>query len=69
MNLISCPFCNENDFDFVGLKSHLLNYCDVFISISQVFCVECNSEIQNGQGPYCDVCEIRFTAAGFLGLS
>lgn len=25
-----CPFCKEDDFDAVGLKSHLINYCDIF---------------------------------------
>lgn len=28
--LIECPFCGEKDFDLVGLKSHLLNSCEVF---------------------------------------
>lgn len=27
---IKCPYCSEPDFDDVGLKSHLLNDCDVF---------------------------------------
>ncbi len=31
---ISCPFCNENDFDFIGLKIHLLNgWCDAFNAV------------------------------------
>lgn len=68
MKLISCPFCSESDFDLVGLKSHLLNHCDAFASVSQVFCVECGSEIQYSGGPYCNACEIRFTAAGYVGL-
>jgi hypothetical protein len=25
-----CPFCHEKDFDEVGLKYHLLNYCEAF---------------------------------------
>lgn len=28
--MMTCPFCGENDFDAVGLKSHLLNHCEVF---------------------------------------
>ncbi len=28
---LCCPFCKEDDFDLVGLKSHLLNgRCEVF---------------------------------------
>jgi len=23
--LVTCPFCDEEDFDLVGLKSHLVN--------------------------------------------
>ena len=25
-----CPFCGENDFDLIGLKSHILNHCEKF---------------------------------------
>jgi hypothetical protein len=28
--VIACPFCGENDFDLIGLKSHLLNHCVEF---------------------------------------
>ena len=28
---ITCPFCNEEDFDLIGLKDHFVKgYCDVF---------------------------------------
>lgn len=28
---VSCPFCQEADFDLIGLKSHYLRgWCDVF---------------------------------------
>jgi len=28
---VSCPFCQEPDFDKIGLKYHLSNgYCDVY---------------------------------------
>jgi hypothetical protein len=28
---IVCPFCEEEDFDLIGLKAHLLNgYCEDF---------------------------------------
>lgn len=29
---VSCPYCDEDDFDLIGLKSHLLNHCVVFES-------------------------------------
>ena len=30
-DLMSCPFCGEDDFDLVGLKSHLVHGdCDEF---------------------------------------
>jgi hypothetical protein len=28
--MLTCPFCGDNDFDLVGLKGHLLNWCEVF---------------------------------------
>jgi len=27
---MKCPFCEEDSFDLIGLKHHLLNYCEVF---------------------------------------
>ena len=27
---VACPFCGENDFDLIGLKTHLQVDCDVF---------------------------------------
>ncbi len=27
---VSCPFCGEEDFDLIGLKYHLTNYCEVY---------------------------------------
>jgi len=27
---MKCPFCGEDDFDLIGLKFHLLYYCEVF---------------------------------------
>ncbi len=27
---VRCPFCNETDFDLIGLKDHLLRWCDEF---------------------------------------
>lgn len=35
---ITCPFCGEEDFDLIGLKHHLQNYCEPFsetISIAE----------------------------------
>ena len=28
--LLVCPFCNADEFDKVGLKHHLENYCEVY---------------------------------------
>ena len=28
-----CPFCEETDFDLIGLKNHIKNYCRVFREI------------------------------------
>ncbi len=29
--LVSCPFCNESEFDLIGLKNHYIKgHCDVF---------------------------------------
>lgn len=28
--LVKCPFCEEKGFDAVGLKSHLLRWCEEF---------------------------------------
>ncbi len=31
---VRCPFCEEGDFDFFGLKVHLLNgWCDKFNAV------------------------------------
>lgn len=31
MTYINCPFCNEQDFDLVGLKTHLTKgYCETY---------------------------------------
>lgn len=27
---IKCSFCNEDDFDLIGLKSHLIQDCEIF---------------------------------------
>lgn len=31
---IICPFCGDDDFDKVGLKLHLENYCEIYPGIS-----------------------------------
>ena len=33
---ITCPFCNENDFDKIGLKYHLIHYCKVFYNTEDI---------------------------------
>ena len=30
IDLITCPFCNDDGFDKVGLKYHLETHCDVY---------------------------------------
>lgn len=30
--MIACPFCREADFDLIGLKGHLLRWCEAFES-------------------------------------
>lgn len=37
MNEVICPFCNEKDFDLIGLKAHLLRgWCSNFNNTSQI---------------------------------
>ena len=31
-----CPFCGDDDFDLIGLKNHLQNYCDVFDNLEEL---------------------------------
>ena len=34
---VSCPFCkSENDFDLIGLKFHLQNYCEAYDNVISV---------------------------------
>ncbi len=33
---IICTFCNEKDFDFRGLKYHLMNYCEVYKEVESL---------------------------------
>lgn len=28
--LVKCPYCGEDNFDLIGLKYHLENYCRVY---------------------------------------
>ena len=36
MSDIVCPFCGEKGFDLVGLKYHLLNYCNLFLDTESI---------------------------------
>lgn len=37
MDEVICPFCNEKDFDLIGLKAHLLRgWCSNFNDTSQI---------------------------------
>jgi hypothetical protein len=41
---ITCPFCQEEGFDLIGLKYHLLNYCDAFDeTVSANACSACGA--------------------------
>jgi hypothetical protein len=31
--LLICPFCNEQDFDRIGLKRHLILWCEEFAAV------------------------------------
>jgi len=31
-----CPFCGEKDFDKIGLKFHLINYCKEYDNIPNI---------------------------------
>lgn len=31
---MQCPFCLEDDFDAIGLKHHLQNYCEAYAATS-----------------------------------
>jgi len=33
LEMVSCPFCKEEDFDLMGLKFHLQNYCGKYSEI------------------------------------
>lgn len=34
---LECPFCGEVDFDYIGLKAHLLKgWCDMFESVPPI---------------------------------
>lgn len=33
---IKCMFCNEAGFDNIGLKHHLLKYCEIFDNIGDI---------------------------------
>lgn len=37
MSNMVCPFCNETDFDAIGLKSHFTSgYCEVFNNVETI---------------------------------
>ena len=35
---LECPFCRENGFDLIGLKNHLIRYCDEFNNLDISSC-------------------------------
>ena len=34
--ILVCPFCSEEGFDAIGLKSHLLGWCEPFENIESI---------------------------------
>ena len=32
---VECPFCGEDDFDLIGLKYHLIVYCEKYKEIDE----------------------------------
>jgi len=32
---IVCPFCGEKDFDKIGLKTHLIEFCEEYTQIEK----------------------------------
>jgi hypothetical protein len=34
--IVQCPFCDENDFDLIGLKDHLRTDCKIFDSLPKL---------------------------------
>jgi hypothetical protein len=63
---ITCPFCNETDFDLIGLKRHFLrDWCDVFniTDPPQIwFCTPC--KWSNRVGDRCDECGLTQQETG-----
>ena len=36
MDELTCPFCGDKDFDLIGLKYHIQNYCDKFNEVEEL---------------------------------
>jgi hypothetical protein len=45
-----CPFCGENDFDAIGLKIHLIRYCEEYAKLPSHWWKRCV--------PKCDILDI-----------
>lgn len=35
---IKCPFCNQNDFDLIGLKYHIEHHCEIYAELDISTC-------------------------------
>ena len=45
---MNCPFCNDNDFDLIGLKHHLSHgYCDAY-NATLTFDTDATNVAKNG---------------------
>lgn len=73
MTYIKCPFCNEDDFDLVGLKHHLISgHCEVYeVTISNEeemkFIRSENNPIINGE-EICSRCGEKFITAQYKNV-
>ena len=58
--LIECPFCGEGDFDKIGLKIHLIVYCEKYSNTPM------EDPPKNDDGDYIDsrdprvACELKY---------
>jgi len=54
---MNCPFCNEEDFDKIGLKYHLLNCCNEYQQTPDANnpCYQCEYR-KPEERPYINIC-------------
>ena len=47
--IMKCPFCGEDDFDLVGLKYHILNYCKVYDEVKMLHTLQYKEKETNAK--------------------